>query len=220
MVRLTLRFAGIGSFWSSPSLSTDGSNCSYVGANANREFATISGCSVAPMEHDYGEGTACVHWDDECMRTELMTGILDSGRVNALSRITIGSLHDIGYQVDYSKADAYGRADLNPACTCTPPPRRLRSQKRTLMDMKHGEVFKLGQSKNSQAPRRRRRLSAEGEAMATEVGLHILNSSQIGANQTEAAAARGLAYVGGKVISVMVIENGEVFGVVVRRPDE
>jgi Leishmanolysin len=195
-------------------------SCDYVGTKANQEFAAISGCSAVPVEQEYGEGTQCVHWDEDCMRSELMTGFINSGRVNALSRITIGSLDDMGYQVDYSMADAYGRADLNPNCTCSASTRRLRSKIRKLMDMKHGEVFTLGQSKNGQDRRRRRRLSAEGEAMATEAGLEYLSRAHITAKQTEAAAARGLTYVGGKVISVMVIEDGEVFGVAVRRLDE
>jgi Leishmanolysin len=213
-------FLGIGGLWYERNVANAAADsCDYVGTKANQEYAAISGCNAVPVEQDYGEGTQCVHWDENCMQAELMTGFINSGRINALSRITIGSLDDMGYQVDYSMADAYGRADLNSTCTCSPT-RRLRSKKRTLMDMKHGEVFTLGQSKNSQASHRRRRLSEEGEAMATEVGLQIMSNSQIAANQTEAAAERGLTYVGGKAVSVMVIEDGEIFGVVVRRPDE
>jgi hypothetical protein len=40
------------------------------------------------------------------MSTELMTGFI-SGSNTPLSRITIGSLMDIGYQVNFGAADAY-----------------------------------------------------------------------------------------------------------------
>jgi len=42
------------------------------------------------------------------MQNEIMTGWSDSGNSKLpLSRISIGFLEDIGYSVDYSKADAF-----------------------------------------------------------------------------------------------------------------
>ena len=38
---------------------------------------------------------------------ELMTGWINSGQSNPLSRITIASLADLGYQVNLSAADTY-----------------------------------------------------------------------------------------------------------------
>ncbi|KAG5192769.1 hypothetical protein JKP88DRAFT_274716 [Tribonema minus] len=58
-------------------------------------------------ETDGGPGTACFHWDETQLCSELMTGYLNSGDVNSLSIITIGGLQDIGYQVDYSEADNF-----------------------------------------------------------------------------------------------------------------
>jgi hypothetical protein len=53
-----------------------------------------------------GEGTREGHWRESVFDTELMTGFDDPGR-NALSRLTIASLQDLGYQVNYEVADAY-----------------------------------------------------------------------------------------------------------------
>jgi hypothetical protein len=66
------------------------------------------------------------------------TGYLGAG-ASPLSRITVGTLQYLGYQVDYSKADAFTRSDLNSTCTCYI--RRLRQKERSLLDMNHGEVF-------------------------------------------------------------------------------
>jgi Leishmanolysin len=90
-----------------------------MGSNAIREFKAISGCNSVPVEQDGGRGTACSHWDEECMGRELMTGFANAGGINPMSRITIGSLDDMGYDVDYTRADPYGAANLNSACRCT-----------------------------------------------------------------------------------------------------
>ena len=52
------------------------------------------------------------------MKGELMTPLISGN--NQLSRITIGSLEDLGYTVDYTKADPYTTADLGtaPGCIC------------------------------------------------------------------------------------------------------
>jgi hypothetical protein len=55
-----------------------------------------------------------------------MTGFANPGATNPLSRITIGSLDDMGYAVDYTKADPFGAANLNSTCLCGS--RRLRFQ--------------------------------------------------------------------------------------------
>jgi hypothetical protein len=36
-----------------------------------------------------------------------MTGFLNGGKPNPLSRITLGSMQDLGYFIDFSKADPY-----------------------------------------------------------------------------------------------------------------
>jgi Leishmanolysin len=210
--------AGIGTLWKSRNVADPAPNCNYVGSNANREFMSVSGCSSAPVERDYGAGTACGHWDEECMGNELMTGFLGPS-ASPLSRITVGTLQDLGYQVDYSKADAFGRSDLNSSCTC--PVRQLREKKRALSDMKHGEVFSVASVASGlrASGRARRRLSQAAEAMAIEAGLEHLQTNAQSANTTLLDGV-GVTYVADKIVSVLVLENGEIYGVAVRKPSD
>ena len=60
-----------------------------------------------PVENTGGEGTRDSHWRESVFDNELMTGFLDGGVDNPLSRITAGSLEDIGYEVDLTAADDY-----------------------------------------------------------------------------------------------------------------
>lgn len=82
----------------------------YNGQSALAEYRTLAnnpGLTFVPLEDADGPGTAGQHWDDETFNNELMTGFLDSPGANPLSRLTIGSLDDLGYVVDYSSADPY-----------------------------------------------------------------------------------------------------------------
>lgn len=96
----------------------------YYGANANAQYQAISGCTTAvPTELDGGGGTRCGHWDEVCLRDEIMTGYL-SGVTSPFSAITIGTMQDLGYQVDYSQAES---VTLDPSCDCNR--RLLRGEK-------------------------------------------------------------------------------------------
>jgi len=82
----------------------------YVGANALREYRTLFGDPAArgvPVENTGGQGTADSHWRETVFGAELMTGFLNSGVPNPLSRITIGAMQDLGYIVNYAAADRY-----------------------------------------------------------------------------------------------------------------
>ena len=49
-----------------------------------------------------------VHWSEFVFDNELMTGFVEpSGVSMPLSIVTIGSLHDLGYTVNYNASDAY-----------------------------------------------------------------------------------------------------------------
>jgi hypothetical protein len=148
-----------------------------------------------------------------------MTGFQDNF-TSPLSRITVGTLHDMGYQVNYAMADPFARGDLNASCTC--PTRRLRQTVRSVLDMKHGEVFSVGSVASghiSETSRPRRRLSATVEAAAIEAGLEYLHTK--GQENHNAAQLHdlGLTYVGDKVVSVLVLVDGEIYGVTVRKPE-
>jgi hypothetical protein len=66
----------------------------------------VEGCSTVGTPTGCGDGTGDSHWTETVFQTELMTGWIDAG-TNPLSRVTIGSLEDLGYQVNMSAADAY-----------------------------------------------------------------------------------------------------------------
>ena len=102
---------GIGTLWTSLGL-LQGSGTDepqLTGMNSMREYSTLIGASnptPVPVENMGGEGTREGHWRESVFDTELMTGFDDPGR-NALSRLTVASLQDIGYQVNYEVADIY-----------------------------------------------------------------------------------------------------------------
>ena len=101
---------GVGTLWTTLGLK-NGPSGDYIGANALREYRTLSGNPSAasiPVEHDFGPGTANAHWDEDRFNAELMTGFIESaGVAMPISRMTVGSLQDIGYAVNYAAADAY-----------------------------------------------------------------------------------------------------------------
>jgi hypothetical protein len=104
---------GIGTLWNfQRSLLTGaGTNDPYFsGPTARAQFAalntvTYSGMAV-PVENQFGAGTRDSHWRESILRNELMTGFLNRGS-NPLSRISLGSLQDLGYTVNLGAADTY-----------------------------------------------------------------------------------------------------------------
>lgn len=79
----------------------------YTGVHANSQLS-LSGANhnQAFIEDLYGQGSAGSHWRESVYDSEVMTSLASHGQM-PLSRITIGALEDLGYQVDYSKADPY-----------------------------------------------------------------------------------------------------------------
>jgi hypothetical protein len=104
---------GIGGLWWSKGLATGygSADPQYIGANGLREYRTLAGLPNAagvPVENTGGRGTAYGHWRESVFVTELMTGYAeDAGVAMPISRMTVGSLQDMGYVVDYTKADPY-----------------------------------------------------------------------------------------------------------------
>jgi hypothetical protein len=102
---------GVGVLWNGMGLlsGTRTSSPGYTGANAVAAYNAIFGTNVTsiPVEADGGSGTALAHWEESVLGNELMTGWFNSGQSNPLSRITIASLADLGYQVNLSAADTY-----------------------------------------------------------------------------------------------------------------
>jgi subtilisin-like proprotein convertase family protein len=103
---------GFGTIWDQLGLlqGAGSANPTFTGAAAIREFAALRGEGAAPMAVPVanvgGAGTRDSHWREAVFANELMTGFLDTG-VNPISRMTVGSLEDLGYEVDYGAADPY-----------------------------------------------------------------------------------------------------------------
>lgn len=104
---------GIGTLWNyrRSLLVGEGTNDPYfAGASGRAQFAalntlTYSGNPV-PVENSGGDGTRDSHWRENVLRNELMTGFLNRGS-NPLSRLSVGSLQDMGYTVNLGAADGY-----------------------------------------------------------------------------------------------------------------
>ena len=101
---------GIGTIWTNKGLlaGSGTSNPTFTGTNAKKQFGILKGTGPAavPVENTGGPGTANSHWRESVFGNELMTGFVGSVG-NPLSRMTVASLKDLGYVVDFSKADPY-----------------------------------------------------------------------------------------------------------------
>lgn len=103
---------GFGTVWG-PGLqgevaAPDGADPRFIGANGQTAYAGVGGTDAptgVPVENTGGVGTRGSHWRESVFRSELMTGWADG--TMPLSRVTIGALKDLGYDVDLSKADPY-----------------------------------------------------------------------------------------------------------------
>lgn len=87
---------GIGTIWMLKSLlqGAQGSNPTFVGPNAMREYGALRGMGRAqpvPVEDSGAPGTRDSHWRDSVFGNELMTGFVGAAG-NPLSRMTIASL--------------------------------------------------------------------------------------------------------------------------------
>lgn len=100
---------GFGTLWFSRSLlGGSGSDPVFTGASARAEFTALFPAypgTPVPIENVGDVGTRDSHWRRSVFNNELMQGF--SAAVMPMSRVTVGSLADIGYVVDLSKADAF-----------------------------------------------------------------------------------------------------------------
>lgn len=102
---------GIGTLWQELGLlqgaGTD--DPVFVGQNAMQEYAALIGADEAtpvPVANTGGEGTRDGHWRELVFGNELMTGFV-RGEANPISRLTIASLRDLGYETDIEAADVF-----------------------------------------------------------------------------------------------------------------
>jgi hypothetical protein len=117
---------GTGTYWQANGLYS-GSGDDYVGGDLRTET-------------DGGASTAGGHWDEACLDQELITGSLDTK--NQISKLTMGTLEDIGYGADYSTADLFDLLDLSSSgcvgyCSQVTSTRRLCSRPKLSNDGQH-----------------------------------------------------------------------------------
>lgn len=102
---------GIGTLWQSRGLLTGAgtSNSGFIGPLAVAEYSTLTGAhaTAVPVENAAGSGTRDAHWRESIFGCELTNGYVGPGPNLPLSRLTIASLADLGYQVNMNAADRY-----------------------------------------------------------------------------------------------------------------
>ena len=80
----------------------------FTGPAAVAEWQALGGIGTVPLENTGGAGTADAHWRESTFRTEVMTGFVSPvGTANPFSRLTLASMADLGYVVDYGATDPY-----------------------------------------------------------------------------------------------------------------
>ncbi len=103
-----------------PSLPGQPQDTHFACPRARAAFDSIGGTTYTggfrvPVENcaglqGCGAGTINGHWRELVFGTELMTGVLDAGSDNPLSVVSVASMADLGYVVDYRAAQPYTQA--------------------------------------------------------------------------------------------------------------
>ncbi len=101
---------GFGTLWARQGL-IDGSGTMdprFTGQQATAEYTTLIGTESepVPIANTGGAGTREGHWRELIFGDELLTGFL-SGQERPLSRLSVASFADLGYEVDLAAADSY-----------------------------------------------------------------------------------------------------------------
>ena len=117
---------GFGTVWGNRSLivGEGGSDPIFSGAAAISNFDAVGGIAYTgakvPVENSGGAGTRDAHWRESVFGNELMTGFIGSSS-DKLSRVTVGSMGDLGYTVNVANAELYVLPPLGAAVYGAPP---------------------------------------------------------------------------------------------------
>jgi Leishmanolysin len=169
---------------------------------ATREYQALSGCAgPIPVEMGFssGGGSNCGHWQESCLLTEIMTPAA-SGSL-PISRLTVAALEDLGFEVDYSAAQAFPATQLSSSCRCN---NRVRRQLHDV-DLEDEEETMNGP----------RRLSEEGWQSALQYGRTIIAENQKNMNLFPGE----IPDLGTERIYVLYEENGVVHNIMVTSKD-
>jgi hypothetical protein len=80
----------------------------FSGYHAHQQYNDMGGQDLQiPVEATGGDGTAESHWRESVFHNELMTGFIGAG-YNPLTAMTIGSMADLSYTVDYASQESLG----------------------------------------------------------------------------------------------------------------
>ncbi len=102
---------GFGTLWARQGLiqGSGTNNPQFTGIASIREYAALvggPGTGPVPVANTGGAGTREGHWRELVFGDELLTGFL-SGSERPLSRLSVAAFEDMGYAVDYTKADDF-----------------------------------------------------------------------------------------------------------------
>jgi hypothetical protein len=136
------------------------------------------------------------------MGSELMTGYATNG-TNPLSRITVGSLEDTGYSVDYSRADPFGAENLNSACLCRRPGLGFLPRK------------SQGSARGSSGSGQRRNLGSVARLEAIAYGQKVLEEKQQAMSSSLRNGNSKWTYVGDQRVVVMYHDGDKINDIVV-----
>ena len=120
-----LHVLGFGTLWDRFALTlTNTPNNAFIGVFAVAQFNTLFSNNdlFVPLENDGGPGSANSHWEADVFFNELMCATLVSGA--KLSTVTLGSLADMGYSVNYAAA-TYKAPPSSPFLQAADPPKVL-----------------------------------------------------------------------------------------------
>jgi hypothetical protein len=101
---------GFGAIWGAAGLLTGAGTWDprFIGPLAREQMRELGAAGDVPVENVGAWGTVLVHWRESVFRTEIMTGYAErTGTPMPLSRVTIASMGDLGYDVDVTEADEY-----------------------------------------------------------------------------------------------------------------
>ena len=111
---------GVGTLWDDFDLLTGagGNDPRFTGVGATAEYNRIFEVNElsVPVENMGSSGRRDAHWRETDFGRELMTGSLDGNNL-PISRVTVASLGDLGYEVDLDTADDFTPSLLDPRNT-------------------------------------------------------------------------------------------------------
>jgi hypothetical protein len=182
--------------------------CFYRGdTEAAKRFQDISGC---PSGTEIPMTDSCGHWSEDCFQDSELMGPFGG---EALSEITVGSLEDLGFEVDYSQADRMYKSDLAPKCRCN---------ERGLMEMSEMGGQSLPETADAESDTEEGLFFDLNEFRAVQYAYQLMGEYKAAAIELEnqgkmTAMEAGLRDIGLEAVSVLYVDNnGKVRDMIVR----